>query len=533
MTDPAHGPRGSRPPSAAPPPRQRPSQLARPAPPPASLAPTLVHLGGTGPALHIGAHTWTADALRARARAWATALALAGVGRGDAVLIATASRDADAVAASLGVWWLGATLVPVNPRATAAELAVPLADTAPVLALVDHDVAGRLPAAAPVARWSEAVAEVDRASPAPGDAPSPPAATPDDVALILFTSGTTGRAKGVPIRHRHALATADALADAWKIGPAHRVIHILPLFHIHGLIVALHGALRAGAAVDLRDPSAPGFDLAADVEAAVRAGGNTLMAVPTHWQRLAAHPGGLAPLRGLRLATSGSAPLPSALHRAVEAAAGVRIVERYGLTEAGIVVSNLPDTPRPGAIGWPLPGVAVRVVDPASAELRDVAVGDVGELLVSAPSVVDGFLHHPEATAGAFLDLPDGRWLRTGDLGRRDEDGCLWLVGRRADLVLVGGFNVYPAEIEAVLRDHPDVEDVAVVGRPDGDLGERPVAFFVARAAVEAEALDRWCRARLSAYKVPAAFHAVDALPRNATGKVARTTLRARAEELS
>ena len=247
------------------------------------------------------------------------------------------------------------------------------------------------------------------------------------------------------------------------------------------------------------------------------------MGVPTFYHRLLQQDLSTRDVSSVRLFTSGSAPLPARNHRAFEQATGHRIVERYGMTEVGIVLSNPLDGPRkPGSIGRPLPGVMARVVDPQTRHVQPT--GDVGEVEIRGPSVFEGYHRQPRATADAIVD----GWMRTGDLGRTDTEGYYHLVGRQSELVITGGLNVYPAEVEAALGDHPQVSEVAVFGVPDDDLGEQVRAAVVASGLLRAEALAAWARERLAPFKQPRQVHFVDALPRNSMGKVLKPALRER-----
>lgn len=330
---------------------------------------------------------------------------------------------------------------------------------------------------------------------------------------ILYTSGTTGRPKGARLRQAHLWATIEALHVAWEWSPDDVLVHALPAFHVHGLVVAALGALRAGA----RQVWLPRFDPDAVPTALVDERATVFMGVPTFYVRLLQNT--LPDLSHVRLFTSGSAPLPAHVHRAFRQATGHEIVERYGMTEIGIVLSNpLRGARKPGSVGLPLPGVERRIVDPVTG--ADRAVGEVGELLIRAPSVFEGYHLRPDATAAALVD----GWMRTGDQGHLDEDGYVHLVGRRADLVLCGGLNVYPGEVEQALAEAPGVTEIAVFGVPDPDLGEVPHVAVV--GGITAEELLAFARRRLAPYKIPRVVHILDALPRNSMGKVRTTELR-------
>ncbi|MEL6349998.1 MAG: AMP-binding protein, partial [Myxococcota bacterium] len=287
------------------------------------------------------------------------------------------------------------------------------------------------------------------------------------------------------------------------------LVHALPLYHVHGLFVAAHGALRANASMrwlDSFEPHAALWEL-------TEGGGTVFMGVPTFYTRLL-QATDVPNLSHVRLFTSGSAPLPARVHRDFQERTGQAILERYGMTEVGIVLSNPYDGERrPGAVGFPLPGVDARVVDPGA--------DGVGELQIRGGSVFAGYHNRPDATAAAF----NGDWMRTGDYAFVDEDGYIHLVGRRSDLILFGGLNIYPAEVEAVLIEQPGVRAVAVFGLPDDDLGEVPAAALVGDG-LDIDAIRQAASAQLSGFKVPRRFVVVDALPRNTMGKVQKKRLR-------
>ncbi len=463
------------------------------------------------PTLIAGDTTLEASALLARVRRAIGWLRAHGVAAGDRVLI-SARREPVFLEIHLAALAIGASTVPVHPQATEREIDHLLGDAAPRLSILP---ASRAP---DQIVWADLRDALDRsvagAIPGVDDDTSPP--SPEDEAILCYTSGTTGRPKGARIPHRAVLAQAEVLAHAWRITHDDVLLHALPLFHVHGLIVAQHTALFAGATTVWVDR----FD-AREVVAAMHADRvSVFMGVPTFYTRLLALDD-LALPASMRLCTSGSAPLPAVAHREFQARTGHAILERYGLTEAGIVVGNPLNGERvPGSIGVPLSGVSVRVVDLDSG--RDVAPGESGELWIDAPTRFLSYLHQPDATAAMLV----GGWLRTADLARRDDDGRLWLIGRRDDTLLCGGFNVYPAEIEAALREHPDVEDVAVVGLPDKDLGTRPVATVVPRGPVTGDALLEFVRLRLAPYKLPRAIALSSELPRNAMGKIQKREVR-------
>ena len=367
----------------------------------------------------------------------------------------------------------------------------------------------------------EAAAPFD--GPAPTTAPLP---FPELPAVMIYTSGTTGRPKGALLSHHNLAANTAALHEAWGWRRDDVLLHVLPLFHVHGLFVALQNAWYAGATVHLRRRFDAGTTLA-DLKSGAY---SVFMAVPTIHARLLQHPDSAqCDFRHLRLVTSGSDRLPDAIFQQFEERFGYRLLERYGMTETGMNLSNpLHGERRRGSVGLPLPGVAARVVDRGSGAV--LADDTVGELQIRGAHVFRGYWRRPEQTASAFT--ADG-WLRTGDLASRAADGYYTLHGRSGDLIISGGENVYPPEVERVLALHPAVAAVAVIGRADERWGERPLAVIVPQEPLEDEdrliaKLRRHCSEQLAAYKCPDHFRFVEALPRNAMGKVQKEALRAR-----
>jgi malonyl-CoA/methylmalonyl-CoA synthetase len=443
----------------------------------------------------------TATGLAERTAAAAGRYAAAGLAPGDRVLM-SAAPSVDLIVAYVAAIRAGLTVVPANTTYTGRELAHLVSDSGPRLAVVDEP--GRLDGLG-----------VPVTGPDLGGLPARGAATldraaPEDTALIVYTSGTTGPPKGALLTHANLLATAHAVRLAWRWQPDDTLALCLPLFHVHGLGVGLHGTLVTGASLVLLPKFEPGA-----VAAAIDGHGATMFfGVPTMYHRLAASPH-LGSLGGLRLAVSGSAPLPAELHAALAAGSGQKILERYGMTETGMLVSNpYEGERRPGTVGFPLPGVSVRLTPRA---------GGTAEIEVRGPNVSAGYLNRPAGSS-----LVDG-WFRTGDLGTLDPDGYLRISGRATELIISGGYNVYPREVEEVLREHPGVADAAVVGAPSTEWGEAVVAFVVPAGAGDAaalqDALAQWCAERLAPYKRPRAWRWIEAVPRNALGKVLRHEL--------
>ncbi|MGH8677907.1 MAG: malonate--CoA ligase [Burkholderiales bacterium] len=345
-------------------------------------------------------------------------------------------------------------------------------------------------------------------------------AAPEEVAVIIYTSGTTGRSKGAMLTHRNLTSNARALVSIWGFTEHDVLLHTLPVFHVHGLFVANHCALTTGATMLWHQR----FDPQAAIAAFGRA--TVFMGVPTFYVRLLAQNDfGRAQCTKLRLFISGSAPLLAQTHREFEARTGHRIVERYGMSETGMITSNpLDGERRPGTVGLPLPGVEVRVAGP---EDRALPSREVGAIQVRGENVFAGYWRMPEKTREEFT--ADG-WFRTGDLGLFDADGYLSIVGRAKDLIITGGYNVYPKEVELALDELPGVAESAVVGVPHADFGEAVTAAVVPKAGAridEAQVIAA-LKSRLANYKVPKRVYLVEELPRNAMGKVQKSTLRRR-----
>ena len=350
----------------------------------------------------------------------------------------------------------------------------------------------------------------------------------DDLAAILYTSGTTGRSKGAMLTHANLWSNAETLVEAWRFGPDDLLIHALPVFHTHGLFVATNCVLASGSRMHVL----PKFDarrvieLMADRE---HPRASVLMGVPTFYTRLLREPDLADATRDMRLFTSGSAPLLAETHRAFEVATGQRILERYGMTETNMNTSNPYDGERrAGTVGLPLPGVELRIVDGG----QTVADGEIGTIEVRGPNVFKGYWNMPEKTAEEFREggPEDGGWFVTGDMGALSDDGYLTIVGRAKDLVISGGFNVYPAEVEDAIDRLPGVVESAVIGLPHADFGEAVTAVVVrdGEGAPDEAAVLAGVAERLARYKQPKRVLFADELPRNTMGKVLKAKLRER-----
>jgi acyl-CoA synthetase (AMP-forming)/AMP-acid ligase II len=433
----------------------------------------------------------------------------------------SATQSLETAIAAAGILRAGLVLVPVNPLLTGRELRHVIAETAPKACVAGSDQALRSmldidPAMLPL--QSTPLQTTER--PQVGGFHGLDQAEPSDPAVILFTSGTTGVPKGAAHSHASLLANTDALASAWRWTPDDRLLHALPLFHAHGLCVGLLATLGIGASAVLL----PRFDAESVAETIEAHGATMFFGVPTMYHRLA-ESGVASALSRLRLAVSGSAPLPAALHNAIAEAGGGSVLERYGTTETLMNLSNpYEGERRPGSVGLPLPGVSVRLAP------RVVGDGTTGEgdreLLVSGPTLFTGYWGRPEATAEAVVD----GWYATGDIASMDCDGYVRILGRTKELVISGGYNVYPAEVEAVLAGHPGVAEVAVAGTPSAEWGEVVTAYVVpAGATGELEvALRTYASERLAPYKCPRIIHFIDSIPKNAMGKVVRSQLPSR-----
>ncbi len=534
-----------------------------------SLLPAVADGAPGRPALRFGSRSLTYATLRTIAADLAARLAGA-----DRVAV-WATPTLETAVAVVGALCAGVAVVPLNPKSGAGELRHIVSDSAPSMLLAaagdklpdaladlprtDVDVPTGQAAAEIIALGAEEAAPAGEADDdaivsfrAEQIATSTP--TPTSTAFIVYTSGTTGPPKGVLIPRRAVAATLDALAEAWQWTEADVLVHGLPLFHVHGLILGILGPLRRGGAVrHLGRFSTEG------VARELADGATMLFGVPTMYHRIAEalpnDPQLAATLGRARLLVSGSAALPVHDHERITAATGRTVIERYGMTETLMNTSVLPGgPPRPGTVGVPLPGVELRIVDEAGDVIgREAAAAgggadtdkdviengvdengvdeseeseEVGEIQVRGSNLFTGYLNRPDATAAAFT--ADG-WFRTGDMAVRDADGSVRIVGRKAtDLIKSGGFKIGAGEIENALLEHPGVREAAVTGEPDDDLGERVVAWVVpedAAAPPTADQLADHVSARLAPHKRPRVVRYIDALPRNDMGKIMKRSL--------
>lgn len=449
---------------------------------------------------------WTAGEFDDVTRTVAGRLRGAGLEPGDRVVWSTPST-VTALAAHVGALRAGLVVVPVNTAYSEREVSYIVGDVRPAAAIVERsDQADwvRRASRTPVLVVGPEV-DLPDVEGGPLDA-----AAPGDPALIGYTSGTTGAPKGAVLSHRNLLAATEAVRIAWRWDADDRLVHCLPVFHAHGLCVGVYGTLWSGGSAVLL----PGFDPAEVADAAGAQRATLFFGVPTMYHRLLSA-GRLSHLARLRLLVSGSAPLSEALHGAVSTAIGASVLERYGMTETLMNVSNPYDGDRrAGTVGFPLPGV-------------EVVLADDGEILVRGPNVFAGYWERPESNQEVFSAPAEGGadWFHTGDLGS-DEDGYLVIRGRSKELIISGGFNVYPTEVEDALVAHPGVAEAAVSGTPSEEWGEVVTAWIVADGHPPTlDELVEFASTSLASYKRPRVLHVVDQLPRNALGKVVRGQL--------
>lgn len=471
------------------------------------------------PALVVpGGATWTYGDLDRRAAAYAGAFSDAGLSPGDRVVVQV-PKSLENVAMYLGALRSGVVFVTLNTAYTAAEVQYFIDDAAPkmfvgaftsefpsppvgasapmIMLTMGDDGSGTMSDAADAATITDEIAAVDD----------------DDPATMLYTSGTTGRSKGAVTSHHGLASNAMALHDIWRFGPDDVLLHGLPIFHVHGLFVAMHCAMLSASTMIFL----PRFDVDQVVKHLPQS--TVMMGVPTHYIRLLddkRFDSALCP--AIRLFTSGSAPMTEIVHEQFEDRSGHRIVERYGMTEAGIITSNPYDGDRlAGTVGYALPGFELRVCDDDGNAL---APAETGTVEIQGPGLFSGYWNKPDKTEEAY----HGSWFITGDVGSLSDDGRLTLEGRSSDMIISGGYNVYPKEVELLLDELPGVVESAVVGLPHPDFGEAVAAFIVGdpdEPAIRAEV-----DSQLANFKRPKAYVGLDALPRNTMGKVQKNLLR-------
>lgn len=483
------------------------------------------HAGRTTPFLHLPDGTVVSHgAFLDMAAQFAHVLTDAGLVPGDR-LAAQIHKSPQALALYAACAQTGVIFLPLNTAYTAGELSYFITDSGAKLVVCDAAALGPVQdIAAPLAAQvltlngdgTGSFADAAAAQPCSFDTVD---RTGDDLAAFLYTSGTTGRSKGAMLSQDNLLSNAQLLADAWRFDASDVLLHALPIFHTHGLFVATNITLVAGGSMIFL----PSFDQDQIIDALPRA--TTLMGVPTFYTRLlddarltrdrVAH---------MRLFVSGSAPLLADTHAQFEARTGHRILERYGMTETNMNTSNPFDGARkPGTVGPPLPGIDLKITDPDTG--TQVPPGAVGQIEVRGPNVFKGYWQMPEKTAA---ELRDNGFFITGDLGKLDEDGYVHIVGRQKDLIISGGFNVYPKEVELILDDQPGVQESAVIGVPHPDFGEAVLALVVADPghAPDLDQIQAATATALARYKHPRKILVVDSLPRNTMGKVQKNVLR-------
>ncbi|CAN5199191.1 malonyl-CoA synthase [soil metagenome] len=471
-------------------------------------------------------HVVTYADVEARSAAFAHVLAQMGVGIGDRVAV-QADKSIDMLMLYLGSVRAGAVFLPLNTAYTAHELDYFMRDAEPALFVCSTAKRGAIE---PLARAAGVTHVEDLDDHGTGSLSRLADAAPthfatvarqaDDLAAILYTSGTTGRAKGAMLSHGNLLSNAETLTDYWRFTGGDVLLHALPIFHTHGLFVATNIILCAGASMLF----VPQFDAATVMALLPRA--TAMMGVPTFYIRLLGEAGFTRDLvTGMRLFISGSAPLSADIHREFRERTGHAILERYGMTETNMNTSNPYDGDRvAGTVGLPLPGVSVRIADPETGAI--LPQGEIGVIEVMGPNVFQGYWRMPEKTASEFHD----GFFITGDLGLIDERGYVAIVGRAKDLIIAGGYNIYPAEVETVLDELPEVRESAVIGVPHGDMGEAVVAVVVPRdrALADEAAIKAAVAPILARFKQPRRIVFVDELPKNSMGKVQKTVLRDR-----
>lgn len=448
------------------------------------------------------------------ARAWrmAHALAARGLAPGDRLCVYLANR-LEYIDLYLAATRLGVIFVPVNILYRDREIRHILTDSDPKAVVTDEAHAVHAGGAVPV--WQ--VTELARAAAAQPEAGAPQVRDGDAPAAIVYTSGTTGAAKGAILTHNNFAVNAVNVVSCWRITAADRLLLPLPLFHVHGLGNGIHAWLLAGCHMRLEER----FEHAKAAAWFAEYQPTLFFGVPTMYIRLLEFdPAAAAAVgRAMRLFVCGSAPLAAQTLEEFRAKFGHTILERYGMSETLMNISNpCAGERRPGSVGLPLPGVSAKILD---ANGQPVPDGVTGELYLRGSNVTPGYWRRPDATAAAFRD----GWFRTGDLASRAPDGYYTLHGRRTDLIISGGFNIYPREIEEFLEEQEGVAEAAVAGVPDALRGEVPVAYIVPREKFDAAALEAACRRHLASFKVPRAFVEVEKLPRTALGKVQKHLL--------
>ncbi|NMN93909.1 class I adenylate-forming enzyme family protein [Antrihabitans stalactiti] len=462
-----------------------------------------------GHAISDGRHWLTNVTLLERVQAAAGQLHGLGIGPGDVVALELRNRP-EFVVLLFAAWRIGATVTPVNPALTPTEVDRQLADSDARLLVVDGDAA---PAIVPTLHVSDIAHE-------PVDPGPKPHSDQSAIALLIYTSGTTGTPKGVMLDHANLDAMTAMGEAALEMTATDRSLLILPLFHVNGIVVSVLTPLRAGGSVVIADRFNP-RTFFATIES-VRP--TFFSAVPTIYSMLAALPDEVKPdTSSVRFAVCGAAPASAELLARFENRYGFPLLEGYGLSEGtcGSTINPVSGVRKAGTVGIPFPGQELRILDPDG---NEVAQGENGDVVVRGPNVMRGYLGRADDTAAVIVN----GWLRTGDVGHLDADGYLSLVGRSKEMIIRGGENIYPKEIEDVLAGEPAVLEAAVIGVPDPTWGEIVVAYVQPRpgSTIDLQQLEERCATHLSKYKRPKTIHVLDALPKNAVGKIDKKALR-------
>lgn len=477
----------------------------------ASLPDRRAQLDPDGPAVSDASESLTNVQLLNRVRAAAGHLRELGIGPGDVVAVALTNR-LEFVLLLFAAWRLGATITPVNPSMTDGEVARQLDDSGARLLVLENGATARVDVG------TLAIGDLYRG---PAESGLAPRVDPSGLALLIYTSGTTGVPKGVMLDHANIDAMVEMGRLALEVGPADRCLLILPLFHVNGIVVSVLMPLLAGASVVIADR----FNPQTFFGVVERERPTFFSAVPTIYTMLAALPAEVRPdTSSLRFGVCGAAPAPAELLSRFEARYGFPLIEAYGLSEGtcGSTINPIAGPRRAGTVGLAFPGQELRIVDPNGAELPSEMDGEV---IVRGPNVMRGYLGRPDETAQVIVN----GWLHTGDVGHLDADGYLTLVGRSKDMIIRGGENIYPKEIEDVLAADPSVLEAAVIGVPDDKWGEVVAAYVQPRPGltVDPATLKALCARNLTGYKRPTSYTVLDQIPKNAVGKIDKVALRA------
>lgn len=456
---------------------------------------------------------------------FASRLRQEGIGKGDTVAILLGNSP-EFIIAYYGALCAGATIVPVNPTFTAREIRYILCDskTKGVVAEAElqtvlNEVKHTLPILEFIVYTRPLDQELEFSSFLNNNEYefNGPETKEDDVAVILYTSGTTGEPKGVMLTHKNLHSNAEACLELFELTPAEKIITVLPIFHIFCMTVCMNASILSGATMLLL----PKFSPKEVIETIYSRQATVFAGVPTMYSFLLQGSAEPEKFRSLKICISGGASLPLAVIKSFKEHTGIQIQEGYGLSEASPVTTFNPlrGECRPGSIGKNIPLVENKVVDPAG---KEVPVGEIGELIVKGPNVMKGYLNNPELT---MRTIKKG-WLYTGDMAKMDKDGYFYIVDRKKDMINVGGYNVYPREIEEVLYDHPDIVEAGVIGAPDENYGEAVIAYIVSKNKdLQEEDVREYLRDKLVKYKLPKSIEFLAELPKNSTGKILRRSL--------